>query len=415
MDDDIQFYSSPSSMEPLFPEDPSGKLENLVTILISRSAKLSGALHPITQKALGAVFRPMNSYYSNLIEGHDTHPIDIEKALNNDYSDNKSKRILQEEALAHISLYQKIEEEIKADNSKVNPTSADFIKSIHQRFYEYLSDDLKKVTSLTGDVKIIIPGALRLDEVEVGKHIAPLSSSLEKFMDRFEEFYNPNGPLNRSKIRRIISIAASHHRLAWIHPFLDGNGRVVRLYSDANFIFEGLDASGLWSISRGFARKNSLYRSMLANADLQRYNDYDGRGNLSNRMLLEFCEFFFETAIDQIDFMYRMLDIDHMLERIKKFTELMAQKGKLRPEAALILSDIFLKGKITKSEAMQITNLSDKTLKLLTDSLAVLGLLEAKKEGIHINYYVKYPIRFSPVLFPGIYPGNMELEMFAAI
>ena len=46
----------------------------------------------------------MNCYYSNLIEGHDTHPIDIERALKNDYSQDAHKRDLQLEAKAHIAV-----------------------------------------------------------------------------------------------------------------------------------------------------------------------------------------------------------------------------------------------------------------------------------------------------------------------
>ncbi|MGI4742086.1 MAG: Fic family protein [Janthinobacterium lividum] len=54
-----------------------------------------------------------------------------------------------------------------------------------------------------------------------------------------------------NRLARIVAIGAAHHRLAWLHPFLDGNGRVMRLFSDAAFLAEGLDAGGLWSMSRG--------------------------------------------------------------------------------------------------------------------------------------------------------------------
>ena len=49
----------------------------------------------------------MNCYYSNLIEGHDTHPHDIERALiQADYSIDPAKRALQYEAVAHIEVQQ---------------------------------------------------------------------------------------------------------------------------------------------------------------------------------------------------------------------------------------------------------------------------------------------------------------------
>ncbi|MCF8253269.1 MAG: Fic family protein [Bacteroidia bacterium] len=411
MDEGTKLFMTPDTMEPLFPIDDKGKLEGLAMELIFKAARLSGTMNPITRKAIADFLRPMNSYYSNLIEGHDTNPIDIEKALKNNFSEDKVKRNLQLEAHAHIKLHELIGLEMEAINTDIIPSSTEFIKSIHKRFYEHLPKDFKEIKSKEGVSKQLIPGELRVDEVEVGRHIAPYSKNLPLFMDRFEAFYNTKGAENKSKTKRIISIAASHHRLAWIHPFLDGNGRVVRLFSDAFFIKEGLDSSGLWSISRGLARNNDLYKSKLANADLQRLNNYDGRGNLSNKMLIEFCEFFLNTAIDQINYMYQILDIDNMLNRIDSFTDLMVIKKRLKTEARYILSDVFLKGKITKTEAMRITNTSDKTLKSITDSLVEMDLIEAIKEGINMVYYVKYPINHSPMLFPGIYPSEKEAEM----
>jgi len=415
MDGTTKYYLTPNTMEPLFPDDPSGELESLATELISKAGTLSGVMNNETRKAIADFLRPMNSYYSNLIEGHDTHPIDIDHALKNEYSNDKTKRDLQLEAYAHIKLHKTISEEIKNIRNEIIPPSINYLKSLHKRFYDYLPESFKEVKSKHGDIKVVIPGKLRDCEVEVGRHIAPFSEKLDLFTSRFEEFYNPYNLTNKSKIRRIISIAASHHRLAWIHPFLDGNGRVVRLYSDVSFMKENLDAAGLWSISRGLARKNQEYKSLLAQADSPRYNDYDGRGNLSNKKLIEFCKFFLEVAIDQTEFMYKIIDTNNILSHIEGFTNLMVNKGELRPEAKFILSDLFLKGKISKSDAMRITNTSDKTIKITVDKLTEMGFLLPKKEGILMVYYVKYPIKYSPMIFPGLYPGNKEVEMYRNI
>ena len=405
------FYTSPSAMQPLFPEDPSGNLEALATELIRKSSRLSGTMHPSTRRAIADFLRPMNSYYSNLIEGHDTHPIDIAKALKNDFSEDKIKRDLQKEAQAHIVLHKAIETEIKANKTSITSSTTNYIQKIHKNFYDHLPTSFTQVKDKEGNIKKVVPGELRTSEVEVGRHVGPFSDSLPLFMKEFEAAYNPEKTPFKSKVNRIISIAASHHRLAWIHPFLDGNGRVVRLYADACFMYEELDGSGLWSISRGLARSTSAYHTHLANADLKRYNNYDGRGNLSNKMLVEFCNFFLTTAIDQVDYMFTILDIDNMLERIERFVDLMVLRQKLKTEARYILTDVFLKGKITKKDAMRITNTSDKTLKLLTDNLIEMELLRSAKEGINMIYYANYPISYSQMLFPGIYPGDKEAEM----
>lgn len=410
MNTQFEFDFSPIAMEPLFPEDNSGKLETLSVLLIEKAAKLSGALNPITRNAIAELLRPMNSYYSNLIEGHDTHPIDIDRSLKKDFSENKAKRNLQIEACAHIEVHKKIST-LFNNSTPIIPSSSSFIKELHKDFYEILPDDFKSVMSKEGVLKEVIAGEYRNCEVEVGKHIAPHSNNLRLFIEKFEKFYNPIDSTNSSKIKRIISIAASHHRLAWIHPFLDGNGRVIRLYSDACFMYENLHASGLWSISRGLSRNNNEYKSRLANADLLRLNDYDGRGNLSNKYLIEFCEFFLKVAIDQIDFMSQIINSEDMLKRISGFADLMVVKGRMKPKAKHLLIDVFLKGKISKKEAMERTNTSDKTLKLITDSLTEMELLIPKKESISMMYYVNFPIKFSPSFFPGLYPDNKEIDL----
>jgi len=69
-------FDHPSQMEPLFP-NPSGQLSELAMEVVQKSAFLAGQLHPIAVKNLCGTLRLINSYYSNLIEGHKTHPIDI--------------------------------------------------------------------------------------------------------------------------------------------------------------------------------------------------------------------------------------------------------------------------------------------------------------------------------------------------
>lgn len=178
---------------------------------------------------------------------------------------------------------------------------------------------------------------------------------------------------------------------------------------------ENMHASGLWSISRGLARSNNDYKEYLANADQTRDNDVDGRGNLSNKNLLAFCKYFLEIAIDQVDFMYQLIDVEDMIRRIESFVDLMSFRGLMRTEAKYILVDVFVKGRLTKSDAMRITNTSDKTLKLIIDDLIKRNLLDFRKESIAVVYYPKYPIEFSPVLFPKLYPQEKELDMMGSI
>ena len=96
-----------SIVEPLIPEEASkyrALLNDLAVELASQSAGLRSSLPEGIRAPLADLVRSMNCYYSNLIEGHNTHPIDIERALNKDFSADIEKRNLQLEAVAHIEV-----------------------------------------------------------------------------------------------------------------------------------------------------------------------------------------------------------------------------------------------------------------------------------------------------------------------
>lgn len=402
----IQLYESPSTMEPVYPEDPQGILNELAIELIRKSAALSQALHPTTRKAVAQVVKPMNSYYSNLIEGHNTHPLDIERAMKKDYSQDPGKRILQLESKAHIEVQGLMEQKVKQEGN-INICSFEFISWIHKEFYKELPDEFRFVKTKSGNTIEVIPGELRTGEVEIGAHVAPASKALPAFLSRFEEVYRPD-KINNS-IKRIIAAAASHHRLAWIHPFLDGNGRVMRLYSHAYMMREQLDGEGLWSISRGFSKRQEDYRAALHNADLQRHNDYDGRGNLSDRELVNFCKFFLETAIDQVDFMKGLFDLDAVQQRIVRFIDLQKVHGNFKEESKYVLLEVFLKGQVYRKEMERITGKSENTARKIMKELMEHGLLVSDDSTGPVR--INFPTKYVGYFFPKLYPENIEATL----
>jgi Fic family protein len=263
-------------MEPmLIPETSRHKprLADLAIELTQKATRFCSSLPTGVHDALADLVRAMNCYYSNLIEGHDTHPVDIERALKNDYSAEVGKRNLQLEAKAHIVVQKWINE----GGLSGCATTIEGLCEIHRRFCEPLPEELLWVEKPdTGEKIQIEPGKLR---DSVGNHVAVSPGALRRFLNRFEEVYTKLG-----KASAIIGAALAHHRLLWIHPFLDGNGRVARLMSHA-MLLEMLDTGGIWSVARGLARNVSAYKSHLANCDLPRRNDLDGRGNLSEEAL----------------------------------------------------------------------------------------------------------------------------------
>jgi Fic family protein len=303
-----------SSMEPLLPSEGNTELDDLVVDLVGQSKALAGQLNPVLRNSLGELVRSMNCYYSNLIEGHDTHPIDIDRALAGDYSAEPEKRNLQQEARAHIE----VQTIIDRGEMPFPVMSVDAILWLHLEFCKRMPEDLLWVEHPeTGERLQVIPGELRTRNVSVGRHIAPEPEALPALLNRFVEGY---GSRMMSRVQKIIGVAASHHRLGWIHPFLDGNGRVMRLFSHALLRELGV-GSELWSVSRGLARDVEDYKKLLMAADEPRRGDLDGRGNLTEAGLIRFCEFFLSRCIDQVKFMESLLEPQDLLRRMEIWCE----------------------------------------------------------------------------------------------
>jgi Fic family protein len=388
-------YGHPSQMEPMMPTTRP-ELNALALDLVRGSAELGGKLHPITRRSLAFLLRNMNSYYSNLIEGHRTHPRDIERAIKNDLSHNKAQRLLQLEAKAHVEVQELMERRL-VEKPNQNICSREFLCWLHREFYTRVPEELLTVEdSRRGTIKVV-PGDLRTHDVEVGHHLPPRWETVPEFLKRFEAAYSP-GKLEGAQ--KIIAAAASHHRLAWIHPFLDGNGRVTRLFTHAFLISAGVDAHGLWTIARGMARNREQYMSSLETADIHRQGDLDGRGNLSDSGLRQFCHFFLETAVDQTSFMRGLLDWDSLESNVKFYA---AQK-KLRDEVVRLLVDLFFRGEMSRGDAAKILSLKEVRARFYIKELLNEGVLVSTSPKGPLR--LAFPTNVAEIFFPKLFPAG---------
>lgn len=383
-------------MEPMriSDENPAREeLNELVLELTKRSAAFRASLPSGLIEPLADFVRSMNCYYSNLIEGHNTHPVDIERALHNDFSKDPKKRDLQHEAKAHIDVQRWIDEGGLASRE----TSTSGVLETHRRFTELLPDELRWVENPESGEKIPVePGGMRTRDARVGQHIAVSPGALPRFMLRFEERYGGIG-----NFETILAAGPAHHRLLYIHPFADGNGRVTRLISYA-MLLRALKSGGLWSIARGLARRDDEYKQHLAACDQVRQGDRDGRGNLSEAALVAFSRFFLEVCIDQVDFMSTLMQPRLLRDRIIDWSEDEIKYGRLPKQASRVLDAILFKGSLPRAEVASIIGQTSRSATTLTNALCKAGIISAA--SARADWQLAFPAKLAPRIAPGLFP-----------
>lgn len=384
-------------MEPLLVSETSKHRGEILDLAVELAQKSSGFRRSLPESlllSLADLVRAMNCYYSNLIEGHDTHPVDIERALKNDYSNDARKRDLQLEAKAHIEVQKWID---KGGLRGGRALTRDGICEIHRRFGSLLPDDLLWVEDPTTKERIrVVPGELRTRDVMVGTHVAVSPGSVPRFLSRFEQAYG-----RLSKTESIVGAAAAHHRLAWIHPFLDRNGRVARLMSHA-MLLESLDTGAVWSVARGLARNVEAYKSHLAACDAVRRDDFDGRGHLSQEALADFTVFFLRICLDQVNFMEHLVQPDRLLARILLWAEEEMKLGALPPKSSSILEAVLYRGEIPRGDAASVIGTGERQARRVVSTLIDKGVLvsDSARAPLRLVFPATLASRWMPGLFP---------------
>lgn len=389
-------YDHPAQMEPLLPgEHRLGPLLEMAHDLQREADRLGALCQPGALQDLRTLLRAMNSYYSNKIEGQHTLPLEIEQALRNDYSKDEDKARRQRLAVAHMATEQQLGGQWDAWTLD-RIWSPRMVRDIHQDLFARLPETDRLLPE--GDV--LEPGALRDRDVSVGTHAAPSRHAIPAMLQRWGEFYRG---VRRGELQ-IAAAAASHHRLAWIHPFRDGNGRVARLHTHLVFGKLGL-TNGLWSPLRGFARTHDAYYARLAAADEPRAGDLDGRGNLSEQALIAWTAYVLELCLDQVRFMAGLLDLGRMKDRIAaclSFEERVVKQG-VRTESLRALHYLFAtQSELERSEFKALLGLGDRLATAQVTALLKRGLLATDSPYGKLRFGVpQHALRF---YFPNLWP-----------
>ena len=275
---------------------------------------------------------------------------------------------------------------------------------LHRRFYALLPDSLAQVEELgTGRIVAVRPGMLREGNVRVGHHIAPSPSELPEYLRRFDE----TAPERFGRAERLVAIAVAHHRLLWIHPFPDGNGRVARRLSHALLRRCGV-GSPLWSVARGFARNIDAYRATLAHADDPPQGSQDGRGLLSDGRLAGFCRFFLAASLDQVRFMRALLSPEALAARVREFVAAEAAGERLDTRVAPVLEHAVLFGQVPRAAVPGLLGVGDRQARRLMQPLVARGLLHGAKDA---PLRIAFPLGESERLFPHLWaPAGVAMH-----
>ena len=395
---------------PYIPTNLQGNLDNTLlqkaNQVILESIKIDPPFAYQTKQEIFNLLKMINSYYSNLIESEGTKPSDIEQALKNNYDTDYKKQKLQKLAIRYIEAQTQIKEWIKNGD---NPLTKEFILKLHKFFYE--DEKMKDYLIIEHNNQKIkmTPGEFRNKDVIIANHIAPDYKEIDSLMNQFENAYKLRNSMNLET--KLLYIISAHHRFLWIHPFLDGNGRISRLLLDACFYYIELEGYGLWSISRGFAKYQEKYRKALGMADLKREGDYDGRGFLSLKNLIYYVDSILDIIQDQITYSQTLMPFDKLFDRIELFITLTQNPSflnvknqiihKLPIYASNVLKEILVKGEIKRGDVKKLISRSDRTASDLIKKLIQMELIEpTNPKSTKSSLKIKIPVYYSKILFP---------------
>jgi len=367
-------------------------LNTLARTIAEKATSFATSTPPAFVDALADIMRIADCYYSNLIEGHHIHPLDIERAMQGELLGDERMLELQSEALAHVTVQKCI------DNGEIEsyPFSVKAVCDIHRRFYELGPRQLRLMRSANGEVVTLEPGVIRSRDVKVGRHVPVSPGAVPRFLARLERAYKPT-----SQTANILNAACGHHRLLWVHPFLDGNGRVARLVSYAQ-LQSTLGTKSSWSLARGLALRKNEYMAHLQSCDEPRRGSLDGRGTLSEAALSEFAEFFLNTCIEQADFVSSLIEPDVLRHRARTWALEEEAAGRLPQGSEIALTLLLCEGECDRSKAASLIGTNGSSPEGVIEALQMsrIAWFDLSRSTLRIAFPVRLTMRIMPELLP---------------
>ena len=193
--------------------------------------------------------------YSSKMEGASTTRIVAKDMLRKKKSpQNKSQQMI-------VNNYNTIQYIVE---HREQPLTEELLLTIHRLMTEKTLDNPEDAGRFRTNDKVVVADMVEGDII----YTPPSFQEIPEFVESLCDFFNNDNP--RTFIHPIIRGIIVHFMLAFMHPFVDGNGRTARALFYWYMLKEGYKLTEYMSISRVIAKSKSNYEKAF------RYVENDG-------------------------------------------------------------------------------------------------------------------------------------------
>lgn len=363
-------------MTPYLPAEGMERLENLAFGLIEAAGRLAGQVHPEHHELLAIAARAAERHYSEALDwqqrvprpqGLDAGQVRIQQAMD------------------------------RGEDPQVTVVSMEYLRWLHRELWCDVPAELLWAEDAGAKRReAVFPGELRSGDAHAIDHLPPTADELHGYLTKFGEIYDAK---RMSKLRQVVAMGAAHHRLYWIQPFVDRCGRLTRLLSRAMLLRLGL-VGNLWSLSRGIALSAWRYEELMASASKARTAGLVGRGMLSERALEDFCEYFLETALEQVRFVSQRTATPLILPRLEAWCEAEAKAKRLERGSFPVLREAWLMGSVPRARVQEICGVKERQAREIVSRLAARNVLTSESPRGALRLHC--PPDVQEAWFPGL-------------
>lgn len=281
----------------ILPSSPEDSLwDDIIELSHLKRKRLEGTTPPELFYELKRIFHSLESIASARIEGNNTTVAEyIDSQLESSAVGDIDEAIREIQNIEQTMLY--IEEAI-AENTPINRK---LISELHQKLVAGLTPPPQGEGDHT-------PGMYRNHSVKIkgANHLPPEAFSIASYMDELFDFIDQE-PSPKSELLRV---AQAHHRFVWIHPFGNGNGRVVRLFTYALLLKYGFNVAigeRIINPTAVFCNDRGAYYEHLSQADLG-----------TNEGILMWCRYVLSGLRVEIEKVDKLCDYSYLKNKILK-------------------------------------------------------------------------------------------------